>query len=187
MVPTILAKVGLPLLIEMISGALRRVDNNAAQSASKALDEVGAAMAGGLISDTQMEEANRHAEAIAALKSQEYAAVFSEVNQSLRAEVASNDPYVRRMRPTFGYLMAFTWAAQMLALAYIMVFQTEKAASVLEGMAALSTIWAVGLSVLGIYVYKRSEEKKAGVPDMMGGLFGGGGVAKTKTKPTYNE
>ena len=79
---------------------------------------------------------------------------------AILAEANSADPYVRRMRPTFGYLMAITWAAQMLGLAYVMIFQTEKAPAVLDGMEALSTIWAVGLSVLGIYVYKRSEEKK---------------------------
>lgn len=48
----------------------------------------------------------------------------------------------------------------MFGIAYVVVFETEKAAQVLEAMAALSTIWAVGLSVLGIYVYKRSEDKK---------------------------
>ena len=30
----------------------------------------------------------------------------------------------------------------------------------MAAMSSLSAIWAVGLSVLGIYVYKRSEEKK---------------------------
>jgi Holin of 3TMs, for gene-transfer release len=94
------------------------------------------------------------------VKAKEYETALSEVNQSIRAESASPDAYVRRMRPTFGYLMAITWAAQMLALAYVVVFETEKARTVLEGMESLSTIWAVGLSVLGIYVYKRSEEKK---------------------------
>ena len=64
------------------------------------------------------------------------------------------------MRPTFGYLMAVTWAAQMLALAYVIVFETENAGFVLNAMSSLSAIWAIGLSVLGIYVYKRSEEKK---------------------------
>ena len=64
------------------------------------------------------------------------------------------------MRPTFGYLMAGTWAAQMFGLAYVVVFHTEKAANLMHGMASLSTIWAVGLSVLGVYVYKRSEDKK---------------------------
>ncbi len=85
---------------------------------------------------------------------------MSEINQTIRAEAASSDIYVRRMRPTFGYLMAVTWAAQMLGIAYIMIFETEKAPDVLDAMEALSAIWAIGLSVLGIYVYKRSEEKK---------------------------
>ena len=48
----------------------------------------------------------------------------------------------------------------MFGLAYVVIFKTDKAAAVLAGMASLSTIWAVGLSVLGIYVYKRSEDKK---------------------------
>jgi hypothetical protein len=64
------------------------------------------------------------------------------------------------MRPTFGYLMALTWAAQMFAIAFIMVFETEKASLVIQAVESLSGIWAVGLSVLGIYVYKRSEDKK---------------------------
>ncbi len=164
MVAEILAKIGLPVLIDLVSGALRRVDHPSAQSASQALDNVQSALASGLISDTQMAEANRHAEAMAQVKQKEFEVSLSEINQSLRSEVASNDPYVRRMRPTFGYLMALTWAAQMFGLAYVVVFETDQAARVLEGMASLSSIWAVGLSVLGIYVYKRSEEKKSSLP-----------------------
>ncbi|MEM9470013.1 MAG: hypothetical protein AAF988_07600 [Pseudomonadota bacterium] len=60
--------------------------------------------------------------------------------------------------------MAATWGVQMFGLAYVMVFKTAEAAIILQGMAALSTIWAVGLSVLGIYVYKRSEDKKLFTP-----------------------
>jgi len=30
----------------------------------------------------------------------------------------------------------------------------------MNGMASLSAIWTVGLSVLGIYVYKRSKDKE---------------------------
>lgn len=86
---------------------------------------------------------------------------LSEINQSLRTEVGSDDWYVRRMRPTFGYIMALTWMAQMLAVAYVMVFETQNAGLLIEAVGALSPIWGVGLSVLGIYVYKRSEDKKA--------------------------
>ncbi len=161
MLPSIIAKLGLPVLISLLGGALGRIDNPVAQSASKSLENFEGALAGGVISSEQMMEANRHAEELARIKAKEYEMALSEVNQSIRSEAASSDAYVRRMRPTFGYLMAVTWAAQMLALAYVVVFETDKAKTVLEGMESLSTIWAVGLSVLGIYVYKRSEDKKA--------------------------
>ena len=160
MLGTIIARLGLPVLVSVIGDALGRIDNPAAQSASKALNNFEGALSTGAITAEQMAEANRHAEKMAELKAKENETALAEVNQSLRLEASSDDPYVRRMRPTFGYLMAFTWAAQMLGLAYVLTFETEKAPEVLNSMEALSTIWAVGLSVLGIYVYKRSEEKK---------------------------
>ncbi len=164
MLATIIAKLGLPMLIGLIGGALGRVDNPVAQSAANALNDFQSAFAQGAITAEQMAEANRHAEELASIKSKEYQAALAEINQSLRAEAGSDDPYVRRMRPTFGYLMAITWAVQMLALAYIVVFETDKAPAVLNGMDSLTTIWGVGLSVLGIYVYKRSEDKKLFAP-----------------------
>lgn len=161
MLGTIIAKLGLPVLISVIGEALGRIDNQTAQNASKALDSFQGAITTGAISAEQMAEANRHAEKMAELKSKENEVALAQINESLRLEASSSDAYVRRMRPTFGYLMAFTWAAQMLGLAYVMIFETEKSPEVFEGMESLSAIWGVGLSVLGIYVYKRSDEKKA--------------------------
>ncbi len=187
MLPSLLAKIGLPVLIELIAGTLRRMNNSSAQSAAGALDEVGAALSGGLISDEQVAEANRHTEELTRLKMSENQTALSEINASLRAEVNSSDAYVRRMRPTFGYLMAFTWAAQMFGLAYVVIFETEKAAAVMNGMESLSAIWGVGLSVLGIYVYKRSEEKRV-TPPVSSVLD----ILKPKSpaparKPSYND
>ena len=99
-------------------------------------------------------------EKMAQIEHEEFTSSLSEANQNIRAELSSEDPYVRRMRPTFGYLMAFTWATQMLGLSYVIVFQTARAGVVLDAMGSLSAIWAVALSVLGIYVYKRSEDKR---------------------------
>ena len=48
----------------------------------------------------------------------------------------------------------------MFGIAYVIIFETEKAPYVLNAMGSLGAIWGVGLSVLGIYVYKRSEEKR---------------------------
>lgn len=140
MIETILSKVGLPLLINVLSEALSTVNNPVAKTASQALSQVDAAIKAGQISNEQLKEANRHAEVIAQMQSDEYKESISQVNQSLRAEIASEDKYVRRMRPTFGYMMALTWAAQMLGIAYIIVFQTDRAGEVVGAMASLSAI-----------------------------------------------
>ena len=158
MFPALFAKIGIPVLAQVIGEALGRIDNPAAKTAAAAL-----AVLGKNLNPGEIAEANRHAESIMALEMQKDGTALSEINQSLRAEAASSDAYVRRMRPTFGYLMALTWAAQMFGIAYILVFRTADAPVVLQAASSLSMIWTVGLSVLGIYVYKRSEDKQAGV------------------------
>ncbi len=70
------------------------------------------------------------------------------------------ETFTKLMRPTFGYIVAVSWGVQMLAVAFVILFKTGQAAEVINAMGSLSTTWAVGLSVLGVYVYKRSEEKK---------------------------
>lgn len=161
MVSAILSQMGLPVLVAILSGALSILDHPAAKTAAQALEKVEEAMSAGQITAEQLAEANRHTEKMAELEMQNYQTTLGEINQSLRAEIISQDVYVRRMRPTFGYLMAFTWAAQMFGIAYVIIFDTDKAGVVMAAMGNLSAIWAVGLSVLGIYVYKRSAEKVA--------------------------
>jgi DNA-directed RNA polymerase subunit F len=156
MLETILSKLGLPFLISSVAKALGGIDNPVAKTAAESLSKVEKAIANGTITIEQTKEAHRHIEAMARVDAES----LKEINHSLRAEIESQDPYVRRMRPTFGYLMAFTWTLQMSALAYIMVFEIAQASLVIEAVESLSAIWAVALSVLGIYVYKRSEDKK---------------------------
>ena len=167
MVETILAKIGLPLLITFISQALREINSPVTRGAADALDKVDNALKNGAITTEQMREANNHLEELAKIQSEEFKVSLSEINQTIRAEVASSDKYVRRMRPTFGYLMALTWAAQMFGIAYIIIFDTERAGIVMAAMGSLSAIWGVGLSVLGIYVYRRSDDKKLNVPEVI--------------------
>ncbi|MCB1782365.1 MAG: ribokinase [Alphaproteobacteria bacterium] len=162
MLTNILSQIGLPVLLSILGEALGAIDTPVTKTAAGALEKVKEEIKSGGISAEQLAEANRHAEKMAEIEIEEGKAALSEINQSLRAEVASNDAYVRRMRPTFGYLMALTWAAQMFGVAYVIVFETDKAGVVMAALGNLSAIWAVGLSVLGIYVYKRSEEKAAG-------------------------
>jgi hypothetical protein len=83
------------------------------------------------------------------------------INETARAEIASSDPFVRRMRPTFGYAMALTWTVQMMAASYTIVVEPARAAEVLNGIAATTALWGIGLAVLGIYVNGRTKEKGA--------------------------
>ena len=161
MIPALIAQIGLPLLAKLVGGALAQVDHPAAREAARTL-----AAAGEGLSPEQVAEANRHLEALAKAESEETRETLREVNASLRAEAASEDAYVRRMRPTFGYVMAATWAAQMGAVAWVVVRAPAEAAAVIEALGALSVVWSVGLSVLGVYVYKRSADKalSAGMP-----------------------
>lgn len=68
--------------------------------------------------------------------------------------------FIKQFEREVHEAMAITWSAQMLALAYTIVALPDQAAGILNSMEALGLIWSVGLSVLGIYVYKRSEEKR---------------------------
>lgn len=160
MIGSVLGKLGLPVLLSVVSDALSRINHPAAKKAAESVAQVEEAINMGTISPEQAAEANRHIETMTQIESETSAKILAEVNASLRAEVISEDKFVRRMRPTFGYLMAITWTAQMLAIAYVIIFETEQASLVIEATQSLGTIWTVGLSVLGIYVYKRSEEKR---------------------------
>ncbi len=160
MIPALLAKIGIPLLVDVLSGTLEKINHPVAETASHSLKDLKTALDKNDISLDDLKEANRHIETLEQLESADHKTALKEINKSLRAEVMSEDPYVRRMRPTFGYLMALTWTAQMLALAYVIVFKTSVSGQIITAMESMGLIWTIGLSVLGIYVYKRSEEKK---------------------------
>lgn len=177
MFASVLSQIGLPVLVAIVGGVLGALDNPVAKEASVALEKVDAALKSGQISAEELAEANRHTEKMAEMQMDNDQSALAEINQSLRAEVASEDKFVRRMRPTFGYLMAATWAAQMFGIAYVIIFDTDKAGVVMAAMGNLSAIWAVGLSVLGIYVYKRSAEKRT-LQDVIFWTPRGGDLAK---------
>ncbi len=102
------------------------------------------------------------------------------VNATMRKEVAADDAYVRRWRPTFGYVVALAWLAQMAGLVYSMVAAPGRAAALVEAVTAMTPLWGIALGVLGINVAKRSRDKEvaagkepaASVPAMLGRTLG---------------
>jgi hypothetical protein len=159
MLPALIASIGLPILTRVVGAALGRIDNPVAKAASDALTSAGAAMDKSDISPDQLREANRHIEQMAVLESNETRAALTQINETFRAEVRSDDPYVRRWRPTFGYAVALTWVLQVGALVYAIVRHPEQAGAIIAAMASLSFIWGIALSVLGVNAVKRSQDK----------------------------
>lgn len=160
MIPALLAQIGLPLLVRAVGAGLEKINHPAASGAAQALIQVGEALGSGQIAPESVTEANRHVERLAELDTGQTRDALAQINTSLRAEAASEDAFVRRMRPTFGYAMAVAWMAQMGAVAWVMVADPNRAGTVIGALESLSTIWSVGLGVLGIYVYRRSGDKR---------------------------
>ena len=182
MLPALLAAIGLPVLTKIVGAALGRIDNPFAKAAADALGMVGDAVAGRAISPEQVAEANRHIETLAEIDSTETRTALTEINRSMRAELASGDAYVRRWRPTFGYAVAFTWVLQVGALVYTIVWHPAEATKIVEAMASLGFIWGVALSVLGISVWKRSVDKARALGEPPPGLIETLAAARSKPK-----
>jgi uncharacterized membrane protein YdfJ with MMPL/SSD domain len=155
-----LAKLGLPLLMNVVSDGLGKVNHPAAKAASKALVTVKEAVSNGDISSEQVAEANRHTEQILKTEAERDTSFMSEVNQTMRSESASNDNFTKRWRPFFGYIVALTWGAQMLALSWSIIFDPRNAPQILAGVGALSAMWGIALAVLGVSVHRRSHDKQ---------------------------
>lgn len=102
---------------------------------------------------------------------------LSQVNKTMRAEAASNDAYVRRWRPTFGYAVALAWVVQAFgiigACLYAAIASPTEAGPIINAVgnmvSALGMQWAVALSVLGVNVAKRSQDKQVAAGQQPGG------------------
>lgn len=155
----ILASLGLPLLTKAVGAALGQVDHPAAKAAAGALAEVGRALDGNAIPPEQLAEAHRHLEQMAELESAEAQAALAQINQSLRTEAVSEDAYVRRWRPTFGYAVAATWTSTMTAISWAIIAEPVQAPAIIAALVNTSPIWGIALGVLGVAVVKRSQDK----------------------------
>ena len=160
MIPALLASVGIPLLGKLVSSGLRAIDDPTAKVAADALDDVGGKLDRGEIDAEQLSAANRHVERMAEIEARRDTRVLAQINRTMRTEASSADAYVRRWRPTFGYAVALAWTAQTGGLTYAIVMTPEVAGELLAATTHLSVIWGVALSVLGINVAKRSQDKR---------------------------
>jgi hypothetical protein len=159
-IPALLAQIGLPLLVKAVGGALGGLDHPVAKGAAEALAAVDEAVSRRDITPEQVAEANRHTERMSALAAGLDRTALRQINATFRAELATEDPYVRRWRPTFGYAVALAWLATMAACAWAVVSTPAQAPAIIAALVNTSPIWAVALGVLGVSVVKRSQDKQ---------------------------
>ena len=94
------------------------------------------------------------------------------INATMQAETRSDDPFVRRWRPFFGYVVAVSWGCLMFSAGWVIVDDPAKAPSVLSAIGALTGMWGIALAVLGVSVYQRSKDKQTNIGMAAPGLFG---------------
>lgn len=96
---------------------------------------------------------------------------LEQTHETIRAEAASNDAYVRRWRPTFGYLVALAWLLQGVALGWALVRDPAQAGNLSQAITALTPMWGIALAVLGINVSKRSQDKQVAAGQQPAGFM----------------
>jgi len=130
-------------------------------------------------------EFQKNADAQALALYQEETKRLETVNVTIRAEAESADPYVRRWRPHFGYMMARAFMLQisitMAGVTYATIWGGERTAAILKGITDLNSatgmMWTMALTVIGVAVHKRSQDKNppqpgTGIMARLGGMLG---------------
>lgn len=111
------------------------------------------------------------------------------VNRTIQEETKSSDRYVRRWRPTFGYAMCLAWVVQVVGsifgIIWSVIAETAEAGIIIsaigEANAATIPMWGIALTVIGVSVHKRSQDKvvasgqslPAGILSTIAGKIGG--------------
>tara|TARA_B100001939_G_scaffold72990_1_gene61156 strand:- start:9269 stop:9883 length:615 start_codon:yes stop_codon:yes gene_type:complete len=94
-------------------------------------------------------------------------AQLAEINKTMRGEIASNDAYVRRWRPTLGYAVSLTWAVMMICTSagvlVPVILYPDKAPVIINAIGTTLSmtmgLWGIALSILGVSVVQRSRDK----------------------------
>ena len=97
----------------------------------------------------------------------EMTARLQSINETMRAEMQTDDNFRGRWRPYWGYVSGTAWGVTALAFAIVIVLAgagvdgaAEALPAIAQGFADMSVFWGVALAVLGVAVWSRGEEKK---------------------------
>ncbi|MDN5850288.1 MAG: holin family protein [Nitrococcus sp.] len=96
---------------------------------------------------------------------------LTQINVTMRVEAGAQDAYVRRWRPTFGYVAAGSWLLQIAATAYAVVVSPGNAAAIIQAVTSLTPMWGIALAVLGVSIQQRSRDKEVAAGREPAGLI----------------
>ncbi|MEI2384028.1 3TM-type holin [Breoghania sp. JC706] len=93
---------------------------------------------------------------------EDWAAMLGQVNQTMRAEQKAKDTLTRIWRPLFGIEFGLVYSALGAAFVYAIAYAESPINAVGQIGGYVTTYLGFGASVLGVYVWQRSQEKRNG-------------------------
>lgn len=121
----------------------------------------------------------QHAE----LESAERKLALTEQHKIMQTELASNDAYVRRWRPTFGYAVCLAWVSLFFGTVLFILVHPEYTDQVFTGVSKLTALFSIALTVLGINIHKRSQDKQVSAGIIPSGVINSLGSVLKKGAP----
>jgi hypothetical protein len=123
-----------------------------------------------LVALRELETRNRHE--LETLTLQAEIRSVAEVNATYREEIKSEDAFVRRARPMFLYVVAFSILIEVLIALVVVLAAPERIGDLANLFGALSVPQSIAAAMAGVYLKKRSDDKAvaARVPPQ-GGLI----------------
>lgn len=97
---------------------------------------------------------------------------LSQVNETYRKEIGSEDAFVRRARPMFLYVVAFSIAVEVLIAVYVIAVGASLA-DLATLYQALSIPQGIAATMCGVYLKKRSDDKAIAAGQQPQGLLSG--------------
>lgn len=99
--------------------------------------------------------------ALVRLATENETARLAMVNDTMRAEASSEDWFVRRARPAFLWVTAFSIAVEVLIALLAVLLAPEQIGQLSLVYGALATPQGIAAAMCGVYLKKRSDDKLA--------------------------
>ena len=106
------------------------------------------------------------------------------INDTMRVEAISGDPWQRRWRPMWGYITGFAFGIQIIGVTILILVDPTHAPEIISALVGLTGLWSVALGVLGVAVWQRSSDKARASGHQGPSLIGALATRIARTSPS---